>query len=422
MSDKRNDTSGLPWHVWGCMAIAFTIPFAKKLVPGFIVLLGLYAVIFSLRTRKFHIRKHHIPLIALTLIFLLHLIGLSYSEHLDDGINETGIKLSYLAFPLIAWMIPSINSNGFKKILHAFVMGALMFIPIAIGCGIYRTFEYNDASYLSYELLGNYLHPTYAATYEAFALFILLRNASLHELLLRKKWVHYSVCGIIVVFICMLASKAGLIAALISLAMAGWCFWKNKIAVAAAFTIPIAGVCLMIMTSALLPGAAERVEDAVSDIDAATVALPEQDPLNIPAAHSSTELRLVTWSAAWSVLQENFFGVGTGDTTPELVKKYEGQNETYAAERNLNAHNQFLQVGAEHGWPSLLLLIACLGSLAFYAMKWKDILLMNFLLLCGMNFLFESFLEVQAGIVFFCFWVMVFLKKDPTSQSVDLRR
>jgi O-antigen ligase len=87
---------------------------------------------------------------------------------------------------------------------------------------------------------------------------------------------------------------------------------------------------------------------------------------------------------------------------------YLKRGETYAAERQLNAHNQYLQTGAELGWFGLCALLACLGSL-WYARQ-AEISALFFASLCALNFLFESMLEVQAGIVFFCFWVIVYSK------------
>jgi hypothetical protein len=37
---------------------------------------------------------------------------------------------------------------------------------------------------------------------------------------------------------------------------------------------------------------------------------------------------------------------------------------------------------------------------------------LGFILLCSFHFLFESFLEVQAGLVFFAMWSMIFLKRE----------
>jgi hypothetical protein len=81
-------------HIWGCMAIAFTIPLAKKFVPGFIVLLSLYSIYFFVLERKFHLQKKQGALKILFGIFLLHLLGIAYTNHPTDAWNEIGIKMS----------------------------------------------------------------------------------------------------------------------------------------------------------------------------------------------------------------------------------------------------------------------------------------------------------------------------------------
>lgn len=409
---KWRDT---PWHVWGCISIAFTIPFAKKFVPGFILLLGLSCIWFCIKQRSVFFDKKQTPFLLLTAIFILHLCGLSYSDHVSEGLNEVGIKLSYVVFPVIAWMMPLLSKNELRKILLAFVGGCIAFVLLALSYGLYRTSLFADLSYLSYEKLGIFLHPTYAATYMSMALFILIRNASLADYVLSKQWLNFLLCCIIIVFISMLASKAGFIAALISMVMGAWCWWKNKKSWISATAILFSAIALMAASSLLAPGSSVRLSAAVNDIEIHTpteMVVPQQHE-----AHTSTELRFVTWGASFELLLQNPWGVGTGDTEYELIKKYNHMNEGYAAERKLNAHNQFLQAGAEHGWLGISLLTTCLLALLISTIKHRDTLLMNFILLCGMNFLFESFLEVQAGIVFFCFWVMIFLKQARASVS-----
>jgi O-antigen ligase len=206
----------------------------------------------------------------------------------------------------------------------------------------------------------------------------------------------------------MLASKAGFIAALISILMAMWVWFKNFKSIARAITMAVLCIGIMAASIKLLPASAERVSNAIVDAQNTSAPLANEKK----EAHSSTELRMVTWSAAGTLLLEHPLGVGTGDTESELINKYVQANENYAAERKLNAHNQFLQAGAEHGWLGILLLIACMLVLTYYALKWQNIVMLNFVLLCGMNFLFESFLEVQAGLVFFGFFVFVFVKSE----------
>src|ERR1700741_2364341 len=102
------------------MLIAFTIPAAKKIVPAFILLLGLHAILSCIRHRKIYISREQSPLFLLAAVFALHVIGIGWSGHPAAGWNEIGIKSSYLAFPLIAWLIPDLDKKQFRHIRFAF--------------------------------------------------------------------------------------------------------------------------------------------------------------------------------------------------------------------------------------------------------------------------------------------------------------
>ncbi len=423
----------MPWHAWGCMAIAFAIPVSKKIVPGFIVLLGIYVVVYFLRRKRFHKPNFKTPLLLLGALFILHVFGLLRSEHVQAGINEIGIKLSLLAFPLIAWLMPPLNVRQTKNILLSFVYGCLIFIPIAVGYGIFRSFQHDNFSWLSYEKLGIYFHPTYAATYQAMAFFILMREAVFQNFIFNKMKVHYLFCGVMLVFISMLASKAGLIAAIISIMMIAWLFFKKKNRIAPALVVAITSISVLFISTWIAPETSMRVEAAISDFEDDAEESPITQNNNSPKpvspsdslaqsvafAKSSTQLRLVTWSASKEILIEHPLGSGTGDTKYDLIQKYEERGESYAAQKKLNAHNQFLQYGAELGWIGLSILSAIVVILLHRGFKPRNVVLLNFTLLCAMNFLFESFLEVQAGIVFFCFWIMVFSIQKKTKFEVS---
>ncbi len=420
----------MPWHAWGCMAIAFAIPVSKKVVPGFIVLLAIYVVVYFIRRRRFHQPSMKAPLLLLASLFVLHAFALLWSEHVQAGINEIGIKLSLIAFPIIAWLMPPLNIKQTKNIQLSFVYGCLIFIPIAIGYGIIRSLQHDSFSWLSYEKLGIYFHPTYAATYQAMAFFILMREAVLQNFIFNKIKIHYALGGIMLIFISMLASKAGLIAAVISIAMSAWQFYRKKNRILPALAVAFISISVLLLSTWFAPETSSRVEAAISDFEDdaeenltlqnsnSTIPFTTQDTISqeVAIAKSSTQLRLVTWSASKEILLENPLGSGTGDTKYELIKKYEERGESYAAQKKLNAHNQFLQAGAELGWIGISIIGALVLILLSKGLSPTNSVLLNFTLLCAMNFLFESFLEVQAGIVFFCFWIMVFSIQKKTRR------
>lgn len=402
------DEGAMPWHAWGCMAIAFLIPIGKKFVPGFIALLGIYCIVHAIRTKKVYFRQTNLSLIFSFLMFVLLALGFTYSDNPIKGLKEVEIKLSYLAFPLIAWLMPPLSKKNFASIEKSFMYGSLLFIPIAIAYGIYRAITLDDAAYLSYEQLGINYHPTYAATYQAMSLFILMRILWKNQFLFNKRWVHALAMISTILFISMLASKAGLIACVIAVALGTYMLIKKRISRLESTLVGIACVLLLMISAHYMPGVSARISAAVEDVEQNFDQQPEED-LEVK---SSTQLRFVTWKTSWQVLLENPAGTGSGDTQSAIDAIYSSNGERYALSKHLNAHNQFLQVGAEHGWPGLIVFVTLLATLFIQYIKNRNALLLCFLSLCVMNFFFESFLEVQAGIVFFCFWIMVFARSD----------
>jgi O-antigen ligase len=409
MSEKNSyDEGAMPWHAWGCMAIAFLIPIGKKFVPGFIALLGIYCIVHAIRTKKVYFRQTNLSLVFSFLMFVLLALGFTYSDNPIKGLKEVEIKLSYLAFPLIAWLMPPLSKKNFASIERSFMYGCLLFIHIAIGYGIYRAMTLNDAAYLSYEQLGINYHPTYAATYQAMSLFILMRILWKNQFLFNKRWVHALAMISTILFISMLASKAGLIACVIAVALGTYMLIKKRISRLESTLVGIACVLLLMISAHYMPGVSARISAAVEDVEQNFDQQPEED-LEVK---SSTQLRFVTWKTSWQVLLENPAGTGSGDTQCAIDEIYNINGERYALSKHLNAHNQFLQVGAEHGWPGLIVFVTLLATLFIQYIKNRNALLLCFLSLCVMNFFFESFLEVQAGIVFFCFWILVFARSD----------
>jgi O-antigen ligase len=166
-------------------------------------------------------------------------------------------------------------------------------------------------------------------------------------------------------------------------------------------------LCLLIVSSLALPRTAQRMSSLSTEMVSAQQGQP--DIAEKQKSKSSSALRKLTWSVAVELWWEHPFGVGVGQMADAMVAKYKERGETYAAERRLPAHNQFLQTGAEFGWPGFILLIAFLVILTRIILSRKEVVSTIFLVLVWFNFLIESCLEAQAGIVWFCFWSGVFI-------------
>jgi hypothetical protein len=386
------------------MLIAFLLPINKKYVPLVIAMYLLYSIVYSIRKKYFSINASNAFLIIPAVLYfaLLGTIGTTADE--PAAWKELEIKASMLVFPLLAFMTPTLTKEHIYKIINAFVFGCLIFLVFSVGYGAYRANVFDSREYLTYSNLGLIYHPTYMALYQSIALSWLLFRGMTYDYFLCNKYVHWICSFLIVGYIVLLASKAGLITGIVAILWAGIVAWKKGVIrrhVLAVCSLSLAALITLIFS---VPLTSDRIEAAASDI--------VQSQNNVPTeqheAKSSTELRSVTWSASWELMQTNFFGTGVGSATKSLNEIYVREGEDYAAERKLNSHNQFFQIGVEYGWFGIGLFILFLFIAVLKSFKLDSFMYQGLLGMTLLNFLFESCLEVQAGVVFFYFFLMLF--------------
>ena len=126
----------------------------------------------------------------------------------------------------------------------------------------------------------------------------------------------------------------------------------------------------------------------------------------------STQIRKIAWEAAITKIKEKpLIGHGSGDVKDQLMSYYKENGYTGAYEKKMNAHNQFLQTTIGIGIVGLTSLLSLFGLLIYYARKNNDIVLGFFTLIFVLASLTESVFEVQAGVVFFNFMVMILLMR-----------
>jgi O-antigen ligase len=117
------------------------------------------------------------------------------------------------------------------------------------------------------------------------------------------------------------------------------------------------------------------------------------------------DVRFSLWKNAIYVWKEKqFFGHGIGDAKEQLMRIHKERNIESALENNLNSHNQFLETATQTGFVGLSLLLLVFAIPLYHSIRKKQELLFLFLMICFINFLFESMLQRLAGVVFFAFW------------------
>jgi O-antigen ligase len=81
---------------------------------------------------------------------------------------------------------------------------------------------------------------------------------------------------------------------------------------------------------------------------------------------------------------------------------------TGAIEKRLNLHNQFLETWLSLGMIGILYLIFLLVYPAYLAWKNKKISWLLFIIAVSLNFLFETMLNTQAGVIFISYFYYFF--------------
>lgn len=346
---------------------------------------------------------------ALLAFFCLHVAGYWLSVNKAEALTSIEVKLSFFAFPLLIFCVDYEELN-IKKIIIAFVSGCLISVIFCVFKASYtylfehtNTFFYSDFSY--------FLHPSYLAMY--------LVLAQLIVMLYYKKWLahiaylDYKIGFMTCIFltgIFLSSSKMGIISAFVLLPVTFAVILFNR-----GYKKTIAGLALslvlgLIIVYKLFPSPFERLQVAFM----VTSSSQQIDK----TATESTAVRILIWKEAANIIKHNMaFGVTPGDANDHLYKAYEEQGLTGALSKKLNAHNQYLQTFIGSGVLGFMLLcLMTVGTIMIGFLK-RNFMLALFSILITLNFLVESMLQTQAGIVFFVFFLCLFLKYNLSTLS-----
>lgn len=400
------------------LLLAFTLPIYRKVVPyiiAAIVITWLLEADFVAKARRIAGNAHRLHTLLFAGLYLLYGIGLLYTADLDEGLFNMEVKLSLFIFPvLMASLRDELYSREFlRQVLWAFVFGVLTAFIICYGQAAYHYFNGESLDVFYYSSLSPLMHASYMAMYVCFAIAILLYFFSngLVKGVLRKALV-ISMIVVFELFIIMLSSKAGILGLLILMFMftAYLIMDRRQLfkGIAAGTLLVLSFIAMFI----IFPASSERFEQTRE-------ALEKPDIITEEIANSTGE-RIMIWWYSFEITNENFLlGVGTGDVEEVLLDKYREKEMFIALSQTLNAHNQYLQAMIALGVVGLLGLLLSLFLPALLALEARHYLYFTFLVLVAFNFLFESMLETQAGVVFYAFFNAYFfaIKKDPASEE-----
>ncbi len=376
--------------------MVFILPFEQRLVPAF---LGLF-LITSLFTCSWEERltlfkKRWKVILMFSSLYLLNIIGLLYTENMQEGLFHLEMQLSLLIVPLIMLTGKNVNKFTLPELTKTFVFGnivvmVLSFISAAIAffkLGEHRVFYYKD--------LSLFMHPGYFSMYANFAISLLI--SLIYHSKDRINLRYYLGLVVLIVGVYQLESRTGTIVLILNLIYGFGVLvlprirWKNQ----------LSAYLLLLFVSIGIIGVSYMISKG-----------GRQGQVIAEAGNQSSSFgsRLAMWKASFDIVADSpIYGVGTGDAQDTMQDKFKEERIAYAVVKNLNVHNQFFQVTIAFGMLGLLsLLLPMLYPLKFIWEK-GNYLYVLFLGNVGVNFLTESVLEKQGGVIFYAvMWVLLY--------------
>jgi O-antigen ligase len=402
--------------------LAFVLPVYHKIVPPVLILLLLSSVWVYFTGEKSRVNFNLTSLWLMCGLFVVYLLGLLYTENISNGWKIIESKLSLIVFPLIFFFGGGSVRPWAKKVLYFFILGVLVSFFVCLGWALYQylhEFElvksgelhdrYTNINYFFASLFSPFFHPSYLSLYANLALLIVLQQLYTRQWSEKlPRWAAVPAIVVLLVFIFLLASKAGLILAVVTL------LGYVLVMLLRSRFRKLSAVVLLVIT-ALLVFLGSRSSIVASRF---TYMFDSMFTMKVdPHSSEGNNIRKIAYLAAWHQYKASpLLGYGTGDVQDQLDNYYKTNGFGLSAEQHFNCHNQFLQTGMGLGIPGILLLTLLFVYPFFLYWRKIPLLLAGFLVMILINILFESMFETQAGIVFFGFFYCFFITAYPKPE------
>ena len=306
-------------HYFIAILIAFTLPFGK-LTPLFIGLLLINWLVEGNLISKLKSLVNNKLAILFTLLYLVHLIGLFYTNNMESGLFDIQVKLSLLIFPLIFVSNP-LSKSELSTVFFAFTIGLLYASIYLITRAVSLYFIENEMAFF-YQEFSALLHTSYMSMYLNFAIVWLIIN--MFNTVENFPFSKISSSLLIVLFsliIILLASKSGILTLLLIYIVALFylIIVQKKVIIGTVSVILI--VLGLFFTQRYAPTVTSRLDNFIEAIYSESSTETTE----------STSVRMLIWKSSNNIIKENFLlGVGTGDAKDALNVEYSKNNITNA--------------------------------------------------------------------------------------------
>lgn len=362
----------------------------------FVLLFTILSFYFS----NISIKNKSIPkLIPFLVLFLLYTIAWFRSYTNDLHLDDLGKKSLFFFIPLIV-AVSNIKINELKFILkiglYSVAIAMLLLLTRAFALFLYT----NEYAHLIFNGLSPWVHTTYMAITICFylgAAFYLYKSKEISTTIL------YIFSFIAFVFTFLLSSRGGFLTFIIISIYLAYIHWG--IIKASLFGLSLSIIILLAVL--YIPNVNERYRHL-------------KESITENRANESGESRIKVWKISIELLKvKPILGYGITHNNSLLNNEYNKTNDLILITKRYNAHNQFLETALSTGLLGLLALFYWLFSI--WTVKTTEIKILATILtgILLLNFMFESLLERQNGIIFSILFSALLIFVTPNERKSE---
>jgi O-antigen ligase len=391
------------WDTWiwaGLMLFVLFIPIAKP-PSTFGELIAIAAWLpgwwhSDTRAMRLQRYKNRPLLFAFPLFFILHLIGLIWTEDLSQGFHEINMAHYLIVLPMI------IGSLEIQR-RHVFVAIGCFLLSNLVAGVLTIYIRQMDHPLLNAELYlpSPFISRPRASLFYAFSLLLWLELPFHISLNHRFKQIIWLICtGIMLMALFNLEGRTGQIAFAVVLPI--WLvlrFIKRHRAVW--FGVFLTGSTVLGWLSYTYIGNIHRrFTEAIEEVEAYRNGFQDRN-----ANDTSLARRFIFWEKSWVVFTTSpIWGVGTGDLNASVEPLFLSDSRGVSPNK---PHNQFLEYGVKFGIVGLVVFLFGWWHYVKGAHRKYRIIAYCLSALCLVSMLSESTLDTQAGISFFVFFLFL---------------
>ncbi len=342
-----------------------------------------------------------LPILALSGIFLLYLLGGFNSENWEEYVFQIKSKSPFLLLPLAFLFIPGISKRYYYGLLYAFLLSISCATLYSLSLYI-LDYEAITKAYMQAHVLPTFINHI------RFSLMVAFGSLTAFYLYHKRyfyfgSWERYLQLGLgfmLMIFLHILAVRSGLLAFYLCIGYGLLLLWKSQ-------KRGVAILLLAIMVAAPI-GAYWTVPSFKNKMGYVRYDVMRYFS-NKDVSQLSDSRRIISWKVGVEAASQTpLVGVGIGDVQSEMDAVYSKDYPSLTKENWLLPHNQFLYIYTGLGLLGLLLFTMIVFTpLIINWVYFHDHLYTAFNIIILSSFMSESTLETQIGAAFYLIFTLL---------------